>query len=196
MSTNHLLTLISSLVLAGLVLVLIVVGWRSRARRQSDIPDIPEVPRELDGETADFACDVQYVCTTTAGDWLDRIAVHGLGMKANGQAMVYPTGLIVTRDGAQDLWIPGEGIEVIRRESGMAGKFVEKGGLAVVSWRLGGRLVDTGLRTRTGSDTPALIEKLREIAPQAGDELPAATDTQAPAGQHDSSDASAEEQRK
>ncbi|WP_193554079.1 PH-like domain-containing protein [Rothia uropygialis] len=196
MSFNHLLTLISSVVLAVLVVLLITWGWRSRANRQSGIADIPEVPRELDGATAEFACDVQYVCTTTAGDWLDRIAVHGLGMKSNGNALVYPSGLIVTRDGARDLWIPREDIEVLRRESGMAGKFVEKNGLAVISWRLGDRLVDTGLRTRAAAHTPELMDRLRGIAPQAQTELPATHNTQASEPKQDSSDASADQKRK
>ncbi|WP_051687591.1 hypothetical protein [Curtobacterium sp. S6] len=185
MTLNHMLTLVSSVILAGIVFSLIAWGWRSRTKRQAGIADLPEVPRELDGAAAEFACDVQYVCTTTAGDWLDRIAVHGLGVKANGQALVYPTGLIVTRDGARDLWIGSESIEVLRRESGMAGKFVEKDGLAVISWRLGGRLVDTGLRTRRAADTPELLDRLRDHAPQASSSLPATDQNQDTAASDD-----------
>ncbi|WP_085529534.1 hypothetical protein [Kocuria massiliensis] len=173
MSVNHLLTLVSSLILAALVFALIAWGWRSRTTRQAGIADVPHVPQELEGSTAEFACHVQYVCTTTAGDWLDRIAVHGLGVKSNGQALVYPEGLIVTRDGSRDLWIPRDSIEVLRRESGMAGKFVEKDGLAVISWRLGDRLVDTGLRTRRAADTPELLDRLRAHVPDAATALPA-----------------------
>lgn len=196
MSFNHSLTLVSSLVLVAVVVLLITRGWKSRARRQSNMAPLPEIPQELDGATADFACDVQYVCTTTAGDWLDRIAAHGLGMKSNGQALVYPSGLIVTRNGAQDLWIARDRVDSLRRESGMAGKFVEKEGLAVVTWRLGDDLVDTGLRTRAAADTPELIDRLRSIAPQAESGLPDQKTPQGLGPDQESSDSSVDHKRK
>ncbi|MGX6395693.1 PH-like domain-containing protein [Rothia kristinae] len=172
MTFHHLLTLLSSLLLAGIVLGLIGLGWRHRRTRQSGIARPAPVPERLDGAPALFACPAQYVSTTRAGDWLDRIAVHGLGARADGQALVLTEGLIIVRDGAEDLWVPAEAIRVLRRESGMAGKFVEKDGLAVITWDLGGLLVDTGLRTRRGADTAALLEAVRGIAPQAEDHLP------------------------
>ncbi|KTR91603.1 hypothetical protein SA13R_07755, partial [Rothia kristinae] len=172
MTFHHLLTLLSSLLLAGIVLGLIGLGWRHRRDRQSGIARPAPVPERLDGAQASFACPAQYVSTTRAGDWLDRIAVHGLGARADGQALVLTEGLIIVRDGAEDLWVPAEAIRVLRRESGMAGKFVEKDGLAVITWDLGGLLVDTGLRTRRAADTPALLQALRAIAPHAADRLP------------------------
>ena len=172
MTFHHLLTLLSSLLLAGIVLGLIGLGWRHRRDRQSGIVRPAPVPERLDGAQASFACPAQYVSTTRAGDWLDRIAVHGLGARADGQALVLTEGLIIVRDGAEDLWVPAEAIRVLRRESGMAGKFVEKDGLAVITWDLGGLLVDTGLRTRRAADTPALLQALRAIAPHAADRLP------------------------
>ena len=36
------------------------------------------------------AAEGQYVATTTAGDWLDRIAVHGLGIRTNAELSVHP----------------------------------------------------------------------------------------------------------
>ena len=172
MTFHHLLTLLSSLLLAGIVLGLIGLGWRHRRDRQSGIARPAPVPERLDGAQASFACPAQYVSTTRAGDWLDRIAVHGLGARADGQALVLTEGLIIVRDGAEDLWVPAEAIRVLRRESGMAGKFVEKDGLAVITWDLGGLLVDTGLRTRRAADTPALLQALRAIVPHAADRLP------------------------
>lgn len=167
------------LLIAAILLVATLVilwglrrGWLARRGRQADLAPLPEVPAELDDAVAPVAPRVQYVSTTTAGDWLDRIAAQGLGMKANGRALVFPQGLIVAREGASDLWIPAGSIEVLRRESGMAGKFVEREGLVVVTWRLGERLLDTGLRTRSAADAAPLLEALRGIAPHAADALP------------------------
>lgn len=173
MTYHHFLTLVSSLALAAVVFLLIWWGWRGRARRQSDVVAPPEFPAELGSTPAEWSGEAQYVSTTTAGDWLDRIAAHGLGMKANGTVLVLPQGVAILRQGADELWIPAESILVLRRESGMAGKFVEKDGLAVITWRLGDRAVDTGLRTRYARDTEALLAALRRIAPEAGQDLPA-----------------------
>jgi hypothetical protein len=52
----------------------------------------------------------------------------------------------------------------------MAGKFVEKDGLLVVSWMLGSRELDTGFRTRRAGDKAPLLTALQELisaAPQA-----------------------------
>ncbi|WP_129657919.1 hypothetical protein [Rothia halotolerans] len=169
---SKLLTTAILVILALLVFWGLRRGWLARRGRQADLAPLPEVPEELDGAEAAFGPRVQYVSTTAAGDWLDRIAAQGLGMKANGRALVFPDGLIVAREGARDLWIPAGSIEVLRRESGMAGKFVEREGLVVVTWRLGDRLLDTGLRTRAAAEAAPLLEALREIAPEAADALP------------------------
>lgn len=172
MTSHHWMTLLSSLVLLGLVLALAAHGWSGRRQRQAGIPAPPEVPEELDGRSPRWACSGQYVSTTRAGDWLDRVLVHGLGAKATGQAMVFDQGLVLVRDGAPDLWIPAESVQAVRRESGMAGKFVEKDGLVVTTWELGSLLVDTGFRTRDAADTPALVQALHAMAPAALDRLP------------------------
>ena len=56
------------------------------------------------------------------------------------------------RSGADNLFIPAADLTDVRRESGMNGKFVEKDGLLVVSWLLGGQEVSTGFRTRAAAD--------------------------------------------
>ena len=171
MSANHWMTLISSLLLLGLAFWLIRRGWTRRVRRDADVPSLPPVPAEHDGAPSLFAAEVKYVSTTTAGDWLDRIASQGLGFASRGTALVFPDGVIITRQGAEDLWIPGESIQALRREAGMAGKFVERKGLVVITWRLGERLLDSGLRVRQAQRTQPLLEQLHRIAPQAAESL-------------------------
>jgi hypothetical protein len=53
----------------------------------------------------------------------------------------------------------------------MAGKFVEKDGLLILSWTLGTHALDTGFRTRRAADKPAVLQQLQEMispGPQAG----------------------------
>ncbi len=162
------LSLLFTLVLIGVALVLIAVGWRNRLRRQSDVEPLPEVPAELGAPLA--AADGQYVASTTAGDWLDRIAVHNLGIRTNAKLTVHPEGVLFERAGAGPVFIPAGRLTGVRQESGMAGKFVEKDGLLVLSWMLGSHELDTGYRTRRAEDKAVLLTTLQDLisaAPQA-----------------------------
>jgi hypothetical protein len=162
------LSLLFTLVLIGVALALIAVGWRNRLRRQSDVEPLPEVPAELGAPLA--AADGQYVASTTAGDWLDRIAVHNLGIRTNAKLSVHPEGVVFERAGAGPVFIPAGRLTGVRQESGMAGKFVEKDGLLVLSWMLGSHELDTGYRTRRAEDKAVLLTTLQDLisaAPQA-----------------------------
>jgi hypothetical protein len=159
---------LAMLAIIAVVFVLLGIGWRNRLRRQSDVEQLPAVPAELSLPLA--GADGQYVATTTAGDWLDRIAVRGLGIRTNAELTVHPEGALFARAGAGPLFIPADRLTGIRQDSGMAGKFVEKDGLLVVSWTLGSRELDTGFRTRRADDKPAILEAFQELisaAPQA-----------------------------
>ena len=162
------LSLLLTLVLIGVALTLIAVGWRNRLRRQSDVEPLPDVPDELGAPLA--AADGQYVASTTAGDWLDRIAVHHLGIRTNATLSVHTDGVLFDRAGAGPVFIPAAHLTGVRQESGMAGKFVEKDGLLVVSWMLGAHELDTGFRTRRADDKALLLATLKDLisaAPQA-----------------------------
>jgi len=162
------LSLLFTLVLIGVALALIAIGWRNRLRRQSDVEPLPVVPAELGAPLA--AADGQYVASTTAGDWLDRIAVHNLGIRTNAKLSVHPEGVLFERAGAGPVFIPAGRLTGVRQESGMAGKFVEKDGLLVLSWMLGSHELDTGYRTRRAEDKAVLLTTLQDLisaAPQA-----------------------------
>lgn len=167
--------LIPTLLLAILCIVIfwaMRAGWAARTRRQASLGNLPEVPARYEDQPSLLAVPGVYITTTVMGDWLDRISAHTLGVKATGTALVFDDALIIARDGAADLWIPASDILAIRTESGMAGKFVEKEGLCVISWTLGGQAVDTGFRTQYAADKKTLLTALRQIAPQALDTLP------------------------
>ncbi|WP_024368586.1 hypothetical protein [Arthrobacter sp. TB 26] len=159
------LSLLFTLVLIGVALALIWFGWRNRLRRQADVDPLPVIPAELGAALA--VADGQYVATTTAGDWLDRIAVHNLGIRTNAELSVHPDGVLFDRSGAGPVFIPAASLTGVRQESGMAGKFVEKDGLLVLSWMLGTRELDSGFRTRHAADKTILLNALQDLIPAA-----------------------------
>jgi len=153
------------LALAVGIFALLAVGWRNRLRRQADVDPLPEIPGALGAALA--VADGQYVASTTAGDWLDRIAVHNLGIRTNAELSVHPEGVLFDRSGAAPIFIPAASLTGVRQESGMAGKFVEKDGLLVLSWMLGTRELDSGFRTRHAEDKTKLLNALQDLIPAA-----------------------------
>ncbi|TQJ36572.1 PH-like domain-containing protein [Arthrobacter sp. SLBN-122] len=160
---------LAMLAVVAVVFVLLAIGWRNRLKRQSDVEQLPQVPAAPGAPTA--VAEGQYVATTTAGDWLDRIAVHGLGIRTNATLAVFPHGVLYERSGAPAIYIPASSLTGVRQDSGMAGKFVEKDGLLVLGWTLGAHGLDTGFRTRRGADKDVLYQALQDLissAPAAG----------------------------
>ena len=123
-------------------------------------------PVEADPDGAGF--EGVYVSTTTHGDWLDRVVVHGLGVRSPVTAHVGPDGVALVRQGAPSVFVPRADLVGAGRTSGMAGKFVETDGLAVVTWVLGARTVDTGIRLRRATDTQTFVDAVRALAPAGG----------------------------
>lgn len=167
---------------AILTMLLVVVvfglmwwGWRSKLKRQSDVAPLPEVPDDLGAPT--MSISGQYVVTTSAGDWLDRIAVHGLGIRTRATLNVYPGGILIARTGSADIYIAADELREITTQSGMAGKFVEKEGLVVITWVLGALDVDTGFRTTEAEAKKPLVDTLRELL---GSDADQADNTQTP----------------
>lgn len=158
---TKLLTGLITAALIAIALLMMWAGWRSRLRRQADVDELPELP-EAPGVPLARA-DGQYVASTTSGDWLDRIAVHSLGIRTNAVLSVYSHGVLFDRAGAPALYIPAGRLTAVRQESGMAGKFVEKDGLLVLTWNHGTHQLDTGFRTRRAADKEALHDSLQQL---------------------------------
>ncbi|WP_332602179.1 PH-like domain-containing protein [Arthrobacter sp. S2(2024)] len=161
-------SLLLVVVLAAVAAGLIAIGWRGRLKRQAGLGQLPDVPEPLG--PAGIVAEGQYVATTTAGDWLDRVAVHGLGFRGNAEMSIHPEGILFDRKGTSPLFVPAEAVTDCGSANGMAGKFVEKDGLVVLSWMLGEHELDTGFRPRRAADKQPLLEALQELisaAPQA-----------------------------
>lgn len=158
------------LLLTGGLLVLLVVcyllmwrGWRRRGARQRDLPPLPEVPEAVARGPVVARSEGTYVVTTAAGDWLDRIVVHGLGERSLAHLIVTDQGVLFSRVGAPDVFIAADAVLGARLERGMAGKYVEEGGLVVVTWQHGQRQLDTGFRPRAAADRDALVAAVQAL---------------------------------
>jgi len=63
----------------------------------------------------------------------------------------------------------GENLVGARLDKGLAGRVYEDGGVVVVTWVLGGRELDTGLRLAGPDEGPELVDAVgRLLVPSAG----------------------------
>ena len=156
-------TLLTLAAVAGLYL-LMLKGWRSRQRRQGDLPPPPPAP-EVRGDLLMAAVPGLFVGTTFAGDWLDRVAVHDLAHRAAGWLHVATDGVHVERDGLPDLYLPYDAVEQAATGDALAGKVVGRDGLLLVDWRLGGRLLTSGFRADDHSVHARLADAITSQIP-------------------------------
>ncbi|MGI9196294.1 MAG: hypothetical protein ACR2KE_02420 [Candidatus Nanopelagicales bacterium] len=150
------------LLLVGIVAAVIVAalagmrrGWRNRAARQSGIPAPPTPPAAL-GDLVLPEVGGVYLATVISGDWLDRVVVHGLGVRSRAVLRAGPAGVLLLREGAPDLFVPRGSLRAVRTDRGIAGKAYERDGVLILTWDLGGRLVDTGFRADAADDQAAV----------------------------------------
>lgn len=169
---------IALLVLLAIFLVLYVtlIGRRRLAQRTTTlVPRPPVVPgtdqtgAHQTGPVRFGPLEAVYVSTTLHGDWLARVGAHGLGDRSNSLVSVHDGGVLIEREGADDLWVPVHTIRSAGLAPGMAGKYVGADGLVVLTWAVpeaddvAAALVDTGLRTRRAEDRGALVDAVRYL---------------------------------
>lgn len=155
-----------ALVVAMIAIIAVVLwamlrGWRARQLRQVDIP----VPHAWKDAPDSGGISGLYVGTSTVGDWLDRIAVHGLGVRSRADVVVSPSGVGIKRVGASSFFIPKADVVAVRTDRGVAGTVRAKDSVIVISWRLGAHLVDTGFRADDGADHRTLLDGLMAAFP-------------------------------
>ncbi|WP_250442724.1 hypothetical protein [Actinotalea sp. C106] len=151
-------------------------GWRRReARTGAAVPAPPLIPTEADrGALRCPPIEVIYVSSTMAGDWLDRVVAHDLGVRAAATVSVHEAGVLLARRGATDVFVPASQVHGVGRAPGIAGKYVGGEGLVVLTWEVPGTadrgpaLLDTGLRTRRRADREALTAALTSLVPTVG----------------------------
>lgn len=139
-------------------------GWRGRALRQSGLPAPPPVAPV--GETLAGPVPGTYLASTTAGDWLDRVVVHGLGVRSRAELTVGTAGVLVEREGAPDLFVPADRLRAVRVDRGIAGAVYEQGGVVVLTWALDdGTEIDSGFRAERTNDHVLVVETANRLLP-------------------------------
>ncbi|MEV6962344.1 hypothetical protein AB0M97_24790 [Streptomyces sp. NPDC051207] len=145
----------------ALVYWLMREGWKWRGTLQSDLPDLPTAPE--DPGPAKLTLSGRYHGSTTAGQWLDRIVAHGLGTRSRVELTLTDAGLDVVRPGAADFFVPRAALREARLDKGIAGKVLTEGGLLVVTWAHGGRLLDSGFRSDRAAEHGAWVDAINSM---------------------------------
>ncbi|MET9088480.1 hypothetical protein ABZX77_42500 [Streptomyces sp. NPDC004237] len=153
--------------LVGLALFVALVywlmreGWKWRGTLQGDLPELPTAPDEP-GE-AKLTMSGRYHGSTTAGQWLDRIVARGLGSRSRVELTLTDAGLDVVRPGATDFFIPAAALREALLGKGIAGKVLTEGGLLVVTWQHGDRLIDSGFRSDHAAEHGEWVDAINSM---------------------------------
>lgn len=150
----------------GLVLWGMLRGWRHRLRRQADLREPSALPDPLPDTLPAGAESTSgvYLGSVIAGDWLDRVAAHGLGTRSRVAVVTMDTGVALLRTGARSFFIPAHDVVAVRRERGIAGKAFEKDALVVITWMLGEQAIDSGIRPDHADDAERLVVRVHSLA--------------------------------
>ncbi|GAA5035073.1 PH-like domain-containing protein [Streptomyces siamensis] len=170
--------------LVGLALFVALVywlmreGWKWRGTLQGDLPELPTRPSAgtLDAAgqpqapgvpehpgPARLSMSGRYHGSTTAGQWLDRIVAHGLGTRSRVELTLTDEGLDVVRPGATDFFVPAAALREARLDKGIAGKVLTEGGLLVVTWAHGERLIDSGIRSDRSAEHGDWVDAINSM---------------------------------
>lgn len=149
------------LLFIALVYWLMRQGWKWRGTLQSDLPELPTAPESRSEATLEMSG--RYHGSTTAGHWLDRIVAHGLGTRSLVELTLTEEGLDVVRPGARDFFVPAHALREARLDKGIAGKVLAEGGLLIVTWAHGNKLIDSGFRSDHAAEHAAWVEAINHL---------------------------------
>ncbi|MFE2215187.1 hypothetical protein ACFW93_24955 [Streptomyces canus] len=153
--------LIGLALFVALVYWLMREGWKWRGTLQGDLPELPTAPD--DPGPARLGMSGRYHGSTTAGQWLDRIVAHGLGARSRVELTLTDAGLDVVRPGATDFFIPRAALREAVLGKGIAGKVLTEGGLLVVTWAHGERLIDSGFRSDHAAEHTDWVDAINSM---------------------------------
>lgn len=149
-------------------------GWRRRARLHADLPPLAPIPPDQSDrgaqdqhESADSPPPLtgRYYGSTMAGAWLDRVVARGLGLRSAVELCWTADGIEVHRPGAASFLIPVGALVDARLDRTIAGAAPPPGGVLVLTWRHGGRTLDSGFRADRTAQHAAWVEA---VARQVG----------------------------
>lgn len=180
MTATYLNWLWLSLAIIAVLCGLIWLGWRNRKRRQHSIEAPAEVPAQLIDAEPEITAEGMVIGTVRGEDYLDRVAVHELGLRTVGRVEVHwaeaaadqpapPHGIVIFRSGARNWFIPAQQLQYVGADRGVVGKFVEKDGAIIIGWTLGETEVATAFRPRHAAEGRALLQAMSRRTPHTPD---------------------------
>jgi hypothetical protein len=155
--------LIPALIVGAVIVAAVVLmglGWRNRRRRQAGLGPLPTPPAELGAVV--HTEDALYLATTRAEAPLDRIAIRGLGYRAEARVTVTASGILLELVGESPLFIAADRLRGVGVATWTVDRGVERDGLVFVRWELGDAQVDSYLRS---ADSAALLTALGGFIP-------------------------------
>lgn len=120
-------------------------AWLGKAKKFAHLP-APESAVPSEAVAIGEPALARFAGTTSAGNWLDRIVVHGLGTPRAIEVQIFDSGIALTDGNDFSLWIPKSKISSVRTGRGLAGDVVEPDGMFIITWTLGNDSLDSGIR--------------------------------------------------
>ncbi|MDQ0797515.1 hypothetical protein [Streptomyces sp. B1I3] len=154
---------VALLVLIAFVYWLMRQGWKWRGSLQSDVPELATTPPGFADGPVLLTLSGRYHASTTAGQWLDRIVAHGLGTRSRVELTLTAQGLDVVRPGAAGFFVPAAALREARHDKAIAGKVLPEGGLLVITWAHGDKLIDSGFRSDHAAEHQAWVDTVNHL---------------------------------
>ncbi|MEU1125241.1 hypothetical protein ABZ371_17170 [Streptomyces sp. NPDC005899] len=151
------------LVLIAFVYWLMRQGWKWRGSLQSGLPELATTPPGFTDAPVLLTLSGRYHGSTTAGQWLDRIVAHGLGTRSRAELTLTGQGLDVVRPGAAGFFVPAAALREARHDRALAGKVLPEGGLLVITWAHGDKLIDSGFRSDHAAEHQAWVDTVNHL---------------------------------
>ncbi|QPZ39992.1 hypothetical protein [Paramicrobacterium chengjingii] len=157
--------LVPGLIIAGIVVVLFSMMWRSWRRRTVRDANHGLVPVPAHFAPTD-TFDVQYVATTRAGEPLERLALPGLGFRGFGTLSIMSVGASLAVAGERPAFLPAESLRSVHTSQVAIDRVVEPDGLVCISWTLlDGTECDSYVRLREPADQPRTLAAISDLIP-------------------------------
>ncbi len=135
-----------------LIALVFLIAWRVyrsvQRRKQEQQLELPEPSPSVGGMELG---DVFYASTVFAVSPLSRVWAHRLGGRGKAKLFVSDLGVSIERVGEPSMFIPRNDMIGLTRASATIDKGVERDGLMVLVWRLGGQELMTNLRVASAS---------------------------------------------
>ena len=163
------------LVALGLAYGLLYAAWLRKQRRHASAAiaaerrrtqeGVEEAPALHDERPALVVSEGTYISTTTAQSRLERVTVEGLGNRSRATLTVRRGDVDqlvrIERQGESTVTVPAGRLLSVRRDRGMAGKWVGANRVVVLQWRADdGAVYETGFLPRHRADVDRIESAL------------------------------------